>query len=184
MKTVNLAVRAISFNFLYDFTLFVIDMHHIMLISLFQPHLTTFTFMGFWNPNEWLYWNAVISWQVEPRGSWWCAGALGKFFVNAFKQRVWRRFWPNSQPLSILIFERWPKDVLNPLKMWWFRVRYILRGCPHITSAAGGGGGGKGSHPLPKSMNFYTLCKRPLTPPPSVLHDHVAIFSTWMLKSA
>ena len=42
----------------------------------------------------------------------------------------------------------------------------------------------KGSHPLPKRMNFYTLCKRPLTPPPSVLHDHVAIFSTWMLKSA
>ena len=36
----------------------------------------------------------------------------------------------------------------------------------------------KGSHPLPKSMIFYTLCKRPLTPPPSFLHDHVVDFLT------
>ena len=31
---------------------------------------------------------------------------------------------------------------------------------------------------------FYTLCKRPLTLPPLVLHNHVADFSTWLSKSA
>ena len=41
----------------------------------------------------------------------------------------------------------------------------------------------------PSSTNldvFYTLCKRPLTPPPppSVSHGHVVDFSTKMLKSA
>ena len=37
-----------------------------------------------------------------------------------------------------------------------------------------------------KSDVFYTLCKRPLTPPPppSVLHDHVTDFSDKLLKSA
>ena len=34
-----------------------------------------------------------ISWQVEPGGGWRCAGALGKIFVNAFRQRVLRRIW-------------------------------------------------------------------------------------------
>ena len=34
-----------------------------------------------------------ISWQVEPGGGWRRAGALGKIFANAFKQRVWRGFW-------------------------------------------------------------------------------------------
>ena len=43
-------------NFLYDFTLFVINMHWIMLISLFLPNFTTLTFISFWNPNK-----AVIS---------------------------------------------------------------------------------------------------------------------------
>ena len=44
----------------------------------------------------------------------------------------------------------------------------------------------KGSHPPPNRMFFYTFCKRPLTPlpPPSVLHNHVADFSTRLLKSA
>ena len=37
----------------------------------------------------------------------------------------------------------------------------------------------KGSRPLPNRMFFYTLCKRPLTPPsPSILHNHVVDFST------
>ena len=31
---------------------------------------------------------------------------------------------------------------------------------------------------------FFTHCVNGPCPPPSVLHDHVAIFSTWMLKSA
>ena len=44
------------------------------------------------------------------------------------------------------------------------------------------GVGGKGSHRLPKRMFFYTLCKRPLTPP-SVLHDLVADFSDGFLNS-
>ena len=44
-----------------DFTLFVIDMHQLMLILLlFLPHLTTFTFMCFWNPNKWIPWKAVL----------------------------------------------------------------------------------------------------------------------------
>ena len=47
VKTVNLAVWAISFNFLYDFTLFVIDMHQIMLISLFSTSFDHFHFHGF-----------------------------------------------------------------------------------------------------------------------------------------
>ena len=38
--------------------------------------------------------------------------------------------------------------------------------------------GTKGSHPLPNRMFFYTLCKRPLTPPPRFFHDHVVDFST------
>ena len=42
----------------------------------------------------------------------------------------------------------------------------------------------KGIHPPPNRMFLYTLCKRPLTPPPLFLHNHVVDFSTWMLKSA
>ena len=34
---------SVSLIFLCDFTLFVIDIHHIMLIPLFRHHLTTFT---------------------------------------------------------------------------------------------------------------------------------------------
>ena len=47
MKTVNLAVWAISLIFLYDFTLFVIDMHQIMLISLFSTSFDHFHYHGF-----------------------------------------------------------------------------------------------------------------------------------------
>ena len=52
--------------------MFVIDMHQIMLISLFRPHLTTFTFMGFWSPNKWIYWKGVLT-QCLRRGN----GSLG-----------------------------------------------------------------------------------------------------------
>ena len=62
-----------------------------MLISRFQPHLTTFTFMGFWNPNEWLYWKAVIyddddddSCQEQQRSTlvkWRQAGGAGKSLI-------------------------------------------------------------------------------------------------------
>ena len=34
----------------------------------------------------------------------------------------------------------------------------------------------KGSHPLPKRMFFYTLCKRPLTPPPRFYTIMLRIF--------
>ena len=40
----NLAVLAVSVIFLFDFTLFVIDIHHIMLISLFPAPFDHFNF--------------------------------------------------------------------------------------------------------------------------------------------
>ena len=43
-KSVNLAVWAVSVIFLFDFTLFVIDIHHIMLISLFPTPFDHFHF--------------------------------------------------------------------------------------------------------------------------------------------
>ena len=46
VKIMNLAVSAISFIFLYVFTLFVIDMHQIMLISLIS--ISFDHFHGFW----------------------------------------------------------------------------------------------------------------------------------------
>ena len=53
-KTVNLAVWAFPSNFLYDFTLFVIDMHQNMPISLFK---TLFDHFHFHSP-------AAIIWRV------------------------------------------------------------------------------------------------------------------------
>ena len=44
VKTVKLAIWAVSLNFLFDFTLFVIDIHHIMLISLFPAPFDHFHF--------------------------------------------------------------------------------------------------------------------------------------------
>ena len=46
LKTLNLAVRALSLNFLHVFTLFVIDIHQIMLISLFPTPFGHFQFLG------------------------------------------------------------------------------------------------------------------------------------------
>ena len=43
-KSVKLAVWAVSLNFLFDFTLFVIDIHQIMLISLFPTPFDHFHF--------------------------------------------------------------------------------------------------------------------------------------------
>ena len=44
VKTVKLAIWAVSLNFLFDFTLFVIDIHQIMLISLFPTPFDHFHF--------------------------------------------------------------------------------------------------------------------------------------------
>ena len=44
VKTVKLAISAVSLNFLFDFTLFVIDIHQIMLISLFPTPFDHFHF--------------------------------------------------------------------------------------------------------------------------------------------
>ena len=43
-KSVMLAVSAVSLNFLFDFILFVIDIHQIMLISLFPTPFDHFHF--------------------------------------------------------------------------------------------------------------------------------------------
>ena len=43
-KSVKLAVSAVSLNFLFDFILFVIDIHQIMLISLFPTPFDHFHF--------------------------------------------------------------------------------------------------------------------------------------------
>ena len=55
-----MAVLAVSLNFLHDFTLFVVDIHQIRLISLFRHSPTTFTFTLFWNRNMSLIWFLVI----------------------------------------------------------------------------------------------------------------------------
>ena len=44
VKTVKLAIWAVSLNFLFDFTLFVIDIQQIMLISLFPTPFDHFHF--------------------------------------------------------------------------------------------------------------------------------------------
>ena len=68
-KSVKLAVWAVSLIFLHDFTLFVVDIHQIRLISLFRHSPTTFTFTPFWNRNVSLIWDLVISnlfWTATP----------------------------------------------------------------------------------------------------------------------
>ena len=45
-KSVKLAVWAVSLNFLHDFTLFVVDIHQIRLISLFRHFPNHFHFHG------------------------------------------------------------------------------------------------------------------------------------------
>ena len=45
-KSVKLAVWAVSLNFLHDFTLFVVDIHQIRLISLFRHFPDHFHFHG------------------------------------------------------------------------------------------------------------------------------------------
>ena len=55
-KTVKLAVWAFSSNFLYDFTLFVIDMHQNMPISLFKTLFDHFHFV----PPTGIIWRVLL----------------------------------------------------------------------------------------------------------------------------
>ena len=55
-KTVKLAVWAFSSNFLYDFTLFVIDMHQNMPISLFKTLFDHFHF----HPPAGIIWRVIL----------------------------------------------------------------------------------------------------------------------------
>ena len=56
-KSVKLAVWAVSLNFLHDFTLFVVDIHQIKLISLFRHFSNHFHFHPTYG------WFEKLSWQ-------------------------------------------------------------------------------------------------------------------------
>ena len=60
-KTVNLAVWAFSSNFLYDFTLFVIDMHQNMPISLFKTLFDHFHF----HPPAGIIWRVILKLRLN-----------------------------------------------------------------------------------------------------------------------
>ena len=94
---------AVSFNFLYDFTLFVTDMHQIMLISLFSTSFDHFHFHGFLKSDRMVILKscliiAIQGHQTKPgllAGFWLriggresqCAGSLprGKFGIRSME---------------------------------------------------------------------------------------------------
>ena len=109
-KTVNLPIWAFSSNFLYDFTLFVIDIHQNMPISLFKTLFDHFHFYPFVK----LIWRVILICIVVKNLHFWTNyWTILAYFLSIL-------FWPTVQH-QILSADMHLDSLAVPVN--WIRIR-------------------------------------------------------------
>ena len=119
------------------------------------------------------WWPNLQLMQVAPPGGQICNRCNKRLLVTSFLINAsGATWWPNLQIMKMKTscrdYSRYGVNTLGPLCLWQCFTYCQYQGGPL----------------LPNRMSFYTLYKRPLTPPtPSVLCNHDADFSRGLLKS-
>ena len=129
LKRVHFAVWAILFNLLPDFILFVIDMHQIMLISLFSTSFDHFHFHGFLEPKPMVILRPCLSLIFSHLQNYFHFGTK----INFQKVKQWKTpvgncwQWPyDSHPClcSSCDFQRWKLKV--PSSFIWSHLITLM----------------------------------------------------------